>query len=114
VRGGLAQVARDARGKGEREAVVAYPGLEEVAEDVQRVAARDDLGEETLELRDDPGPGLVEMQVRDEQRAAQARSTFSITTGVVGTFWWPPEFPVATFLILSTTSLPSTTLPNTA
>ena len=37
-----------------------------------------------------------------------------MVTGVVGTFWWPPLLPVATALILSTTAVPSTTLPNTA
>jgi hypothetical protein len=84
--GRLAQLARDARGKGEGETVVAHPVFEEVAEDVERVGARRDLAEESLELRDDPGPGLVEVQVGDEQRAAQTRSTFSITTGVAGTF----------------------------
>ena len=33
--------------------------------------------------------------------------------GVVGTFWYGPLLPVATPLILSTTSMPSVTLPNT-
>ncbi|MNW04718.1 hypothetical protein D3C71_2008490 [compost metagenome] len=37
-----------------------------------------------------------------------------MVTGVLGTFWWPPLLPTATALILSTTAVPSTTLPNTA
>ncbi len=39
---------------------------------------------------------------------------FSITTSSSGTSWWKPELPVRTPLIWSTTSVPSTTLPNTA
>ena len=40
--------------------------------------------------------------------------TFLMTTGSSGTFWWGPAKPVFTFAILSTTSMPSVTLPNTA
>ena len=40
--------------------------------------------------------------------------TDSMTTGVVGTFWWPPALPVGTLAILLTTSMPWVTLPNTA
>ena len=37
-----------------------------------------------------------------------------MVTGVLGTFWYGPLLLVATALILSTTSAPSTTFPNTA
>ena len=40
--------------------------------------------------------------------------TFLMTMGSSGTFWWGPAKPVFTFAILSTTSMPSVTLPNTA
>ena len=74
-------------GKGRVEAVVADPELEQVAEDVERVGARRHVGEEALELRDDRRPGRVEMEVRDEERAPQRHSAFSISTGCSGTFW---------------------------
>src|SRR6185437_359564 len=106
--------SRDAAREGEREAVVAHPVLEEVAEDVERIGARRDLGEEALELGDDGRPRRIEVQVRDEERARQTHSAFSITTGSTGTFSMPRMLPVGTDLILSTTSLPSTTLPKTA
>ncbi|MNE49769.1 hypothetical protein D3C80_1443110 [compost metagenome] len=38
----------------------------------------------------------------------------TMVTGVVGTFWCMPRLPVLTARILSTTSAPRTTLPNTA
>jgi hypothetical protein len=95
--------------------VVADPGLEEVAEDVERVGAGDGPGEEALEARGDFRPRRLEVQVGDEERAAlQTRSAFSITTGCTGTFWCPPVVAVWTLRIWSTTSMPSTTLPNTA
>ena len=79
-------------GKAQRERVVADPGLEEVAQDVERVGRRRLLGEEALEERGDFRPRLLEVQIGDEERAAlQTRSAFSMTTGVVGTFWWPPR-----------------------
>ena len=37
-----------------------------------------------------------------------------MVTGVVGTSWNMPRLPVRTWRILSTTSAPATTLPNTA
>ena len=102
------------RVEGEREAVVTNPVLEEVAQYVERVGPGRRGAQEPLELRDDRGARLVEVEVGNEKSTAQARSAFSITTAWLGTFWWPPALPVATFLILSTVSLPSTTLPNTA
>ncbi len=88
--------------------------LEQVAEDVEVVRPGRFGFEEALELRDDRRARLVEVQVGDEERAAQARSAFSITTGCLGTFWWPPVSEVGTLRMRSTTSCPSTTLPNTA
>src|SRR5262249_36044459 len=62
-----------------------------------------------VDLEDDRAHGGGELDLH------QMHSAFSITTGVVGTFWWPLGWlPVGTPLILSTTSLPSTTWPNTA
>ncbi len=52
-----------------------------------------------------------------EMRARVAHCTTVadlITTGVEGTLWCMPRLAVSTALILSTTSLPPTTLPNTA
>ena len=46
--------------------------------------------------------------------ASAATWTFLMTTGSSGTFWWGPAKPVFTFAILSTTSMPSVTRPNTA
>ena len=40
-------------------------------------------------------------------------SAFSMITSSSGTSWCMPREPVLTFLILSTTSLPSVTRPNT-
>ena len=108
------EAAGDARGERVREAVVAEPVLEEVTEDVERFGLARRALQEALEPFDDRRARFVEMQVRDEERLLQARSAFSITTASRGTFWCPPASPVATFLILSTVSLPSTTLPKTA
>jgi hypothetical protein len=60
----------DAPGKRQREPIVAHPVFEEVAEDVEPVRPRRRLREETLELRDGRGSRFVEVQVRDEERAA--------------------------------------------
>jgi hypothetical protein len=107
--------SRDARIEGQDEPVVADPVFEEIPEDVERVGAARGGLQEILELRGRSRPRLIEMQVRDEERSSQEIiSAFSMTTGSFGTFWWPALLPVATFLILSTVSLPSTTLPNTA
>ena len=43
-----------------------------------------------------------------------ATVTFLIVTGSTGTFWCMPWLPVRTAAILSTTSMPDVTLPNTA
>ena len=98
----------------EGQAVVADPVLEEVAEDVERLGAGNDLGKELLETRRGLGPRRIQVQVRDEEGAPQTSSAFSITTATVGTFWCMPASAVATLRILSTTSWPSVTLPKTA
>src|SRR5262249_6542213 len=100
TRGALPQCLRGAGGERKPQAVVAHPVLEEVAEDEERVGVRCGRGEQALELLDDRGTRIVEVQVRDEERAPRylTHSAFSITTGCVGTFWWPPELPVGTFL----------------
>ncbi len=41
-------------------------------------------------------------------------AVFGKVTPSTGTSWWPPRLPVWTAAILSTTSMPSVTLPNTA
>ena len=133
--GRRAQQARDPRGKVERQPVVADPVLEEVAQDVEGVGARHGLGEEAREALGGRRAILREVQVGDEEGARHAgkrratrgppsrrsagpgpqrHSAFSMTTGSSGTFWCMPALPVATLRILSTTSWPSTTLPNTA
>ena len=48
--------------------VVADPGFEQVAEDVQRLRAPRFALEEIEELRGDVGPRAVEMQIGDEER----------------------------------------------
>lgn len=47
-------------------------------------------------------------------RAQFARFADLMTTSSTGTLPWPPLKPVLTALILSTTSMPSSTLPKTA
>src|SRR5262249_61070105 len=59
-------------------------------------------------------------EARESPRGRRARvysgSTFTdlIVTGSTGTFWCGPLVVVGTFSIFRTTSIPSTTLPNTA
>ena len=99
----------------QREAVIADPVLEEVAQDVERVGAGERAIQESVEPRGRFGPRGIQVQVGDEECALQAtHSAFSITTGVLGTSPMPPLLPVCTALILSTVSVPSTTLPKTA
>ena len=95
--------------------VVADPVLEEIAEDVQGIGpvrlGLQELEEALVRL----GPILAEVKIGDEEGSYLEPTTVidSITTGLVGTFWCMPLLPVGTATILFTTSMPSTTLPNT-
>ena len=120
------------------QAVVAHPDLEQVAEDEHRIGR---CGGQVLRQRvRRVGCGRSHLQVRQHVhllpalRAAQHRavgrvlqlpgalhqsdhSTTTarwITTSSSGTSSWKPLRPVRTFSIWSTTSVPDTTLPNTA
>ena len=56
---------------------------------------------------------LFKMQVGDQQDHSTI-SAFSMITSSAGTSWWPDFMVVDTPLMASTTSMPSTTSPNTA
>lgn len=95
--------------------VVADPGLEQVAEDVKRLRAAGFMRQEIEKLRGDVGPLPVEMQIGNEQRGHLIRVTLRMTTGFKGaSLSNGPTWPVATAPMSSTTSMPSTTRPNTA
>ncbi len=108
---------------GSSSVVVADPVLEEVPEDVERIraarAAFEELDEPLVRCR----PLLGEVQVGDEERRHHARYFFgaptsvtdSMTTACLGTSLRNgPAAPVGDFAIFVTTSMPETTLPNTA
>ena len=61
-----------------------------------------------------PSVGAVVRGSADTGSAHHSATAFSITTSSLGTSPWPPRLPVFTPLIWSTTSVPLTTLPNTA
>jgi len=70
---------------------------------------------ERMECRCRSRPRRREMQVGQEEGGFQSgwmRADW-MTTSCVGTFSWPARLAVGTCSILSTTSAPSTTLPNT-
>ena len=103
------------------EVVVADPVLEEIAQDVERVGR----ARLFFDKADEPLVGgralFGEVKIRDEERRhynyflAATTVIDSMTTGCLGTSLrnGPPE-PVGVFAILVTTSMPDTTLPNTA
>ena len=105
--------------------VVADPGLEQVAEDGQRLGATGPDAQPVAQQRQTGS--VIQVQVRDVQLAGAvagpgsvalgqgSTSTFWIRTGLLGRFWNSGErAEVGMALILSTTSVPSTTLPKTA
>jgi len=100
--------------------VVADPGLEQVAEDVERIRTGCLFLQKTKKTPAGERAFIGQMQVGDEEAATclhrllQTISALVMTTSSSGTSWCPARLPVFTFLILSTTSVPSTTLPNTA
>ncbi len=106
--------------------VVAEPGFEQVAEDVERTRCACLAAQEIHELSRDPGCRGIEVQVRDQQRlaavgvhlgvaASPTMRAVEMTTGCRGASSWNgPLEPVATLAIRSTTSMPSTTRPKTA
>ena len=114
MRAGLAQLPQ---GGGDlvlegRHAVVADPHLEEVAEDVQRIGPHRAFLQKTQKRPGDVRAFLFKMQIGDQQDHSMT-SARSMITSSAGTSWWPPRMVVGTPLILLTTSMPSTTSPNT-
>src|SRR6267143_4417604 len=106
----------DLRVEGIPDVVVARPVLEQVAEDVEIRGPEGAFAEKPEKDLIDPRPAAREVEVGDEKDRHSfpyATSAFSMTTSSTGTSPWDPRFPVLTCLILSTTSWPSTTLPNT-
>ena len=107
--------------------VVARPGLEQVAEQEQ-VARRARLCVEPVEeQRRGGGVVIAQVHVGAKQRNVVRRlpdddhlppppttAIESMTTASTGTSWWGPTDPVRTLRIAFTTSMPLTTLPNTA
>ena len=92
--------------------IVAHPYLEKVTEDVQgfRLA-----GASLQKMHKRPGDVralLFKVQIGDQQYHSTI-SARSMITSSSGTSWWPDFEPVATPLIFSTTSMPSTTSANT-
>mmetsp|Transcript_44567 Transcript_44567/g.104745 ORF Transcript_44567/g.104745 Transcript_44567/m.104745 type:complete len:245 (-) Transcript_44567:258-992(-) len=119
---GLPQHRDGVRFEGLVAGVIAHPDLEDVTEQQHRLGGR--LGQMACQ------PGLggrrvgAQMQVgqqvdlrpacRGREAVDQTSTAFSMTTSSTGTSPWPPRPAVLTFSILSTTSWPWTTLPNTA
>src|SRR3990167_343744 len=97
--------------------IVANPGLEQVAQDVQRFGPAGLRAQEMQELHRDRGARRIQMQVGDEEdRHDQGSRTAarSTTTGLTGTSPGKgARAAVGTRRILSMTSMPSTTRPNT-
>ncbi len=112
--GDAAQSDRDAFGERLAQLVVADPGVEQVAEDVDARGVAGRAGAECIERVDQRRPRRRQVEIREEQRGLYRTSSARlITTSSLGTFWWKPLFAVATPLILSTTSWPAVTRPNT-
>jgi len=111
--------------------VVADPGFEQVAENVESFSLAPVAAEKIQKGINAGRTRGMQVQVRDEQggqggvnpapspvrgeggRFYSSTVTFSMMTSSFGTSPWPPWLPVETFSIASTTSMPSTTLPNT-
>ena len=84
---------RDALGQRLAQLVVADPGVEEVAEEIDacRIAGR--TRAERIERFDQRRPRRRQVQIGEEQRRLyRTSSARSITTSSVGTFWWMPLF----------------------
>jgi hypothetical protein len=98
--------------------VITGPVLEQVAEQIQLLRVPRMLLQEVEERLAGGRMRRLQMQIGDEQRADSiyqaASSMLSMTTSSTGTSANMPARVVLTFLMASTTSVPSTTLPNTA
>jgi hypothetical protein len=107
--------SRDDGVEGLVDVVVADPVLEKIAEDVQGIGPVRLVFQELEEALVRVRPILTQVKIGDEERPYLEPTTVmdSISTGLVGTFWCIPLLPVGTLTILFTTSMPSTTLPNT-
>ena len=121
--------------------VVANPGLEQVTQDEEGVGGC--LRQVPCEGRGGAGQAFVQVDVGDEinapprgrcgegggaresglpgkpgvparRHAHQTSTAWVMTTSSSGTSSWKPLRPVLTFSMASTTSVPATTLPNTA
>ena len=112
-----AALAELAQGLGNRtlkggDGIVADPHFKEVAEDIQRLGLNR-AGFQKMQKRPaDVRALLFKMQIGDQQYHSTI-SARSMITSSRGTSWWPDFEPVATPLIFSTTSMPSTTSANT-
>ena len=97
------------------EIVVADPVLEEITQDVERLRRARFFLEEIDEAFVRLGTLRAEVQVRDEELHYfwPTSVTDSISTGFTGTSRFAPRLAVGDATILFTTSMPSTTLPNT-
>ena len=110
--------------------IVAYPGFEQVPQDIDCLGLSRRTGQEGPEPVGNVGARRTQVQVRNEKgfsagidrtsrpeilaSRAQRISTRSMTTGSTGTSWCGPRASVGTKRISSTTSMPSMTRPNTA
>ena len=103
--------------------IVTDPGLEQIAEYIERTGAARPVTEEADKQFRGGRALWVEMQVGDKQGARHARLlsglcywtvTLLMTTGSTGTSPMPDTVPVRTFSMAFTESMPSTTLPKTA
>src|SRR5690606_18045113 len=94
--------------------IVTDPDFKKIAQNVQRLGI--------LQLVQEAGEALrqsrtcrLQMQVGNKiHRHYATISAFRIITSSTGTSWWPIRLVVGTPLMRFTTSMPSTTLPNTA
>jgi hypothetical protein len=93
--------------------LVADPRIEEIAHHVHRRRIARGSARKRFERGDGRWPLRRQVQVGQQQRRLHRASARVMTTSSVGTFSCMPERPVGTPAIRSTTSLPSTTLPNT-
>src|SRR5262249_32947833 len=96
------QCGSDGRQRGRSGRLLGRPGQA----DAQR-GGQEDGGAEALAVHESP-------PARGRRYLVSTRRTDLMITSCTGTFSWLPRSPVSTAAILSTTSMPSITLPKTA
>ena len=137
--GNAAQRCHDGRDERIGHLIVADPPVEQVAQDIDRGGSARGAGRKGIEGSERGRTLRRQVQIGQEERRRHSgngvtgwgqvsapircrlrltrqpatSSAFRITTSSFGTFWWNPLLPVGTARILSTTSWPATTLPNT-